>query len=474
MNVRARRYRMMDMTEGNPAVLLLRFMVPLLVGNIFQQVYSMVDMMIVGRYVGPDALAAVGATSSLNFLFFSLCNGLSNGVGILIAQAFGAGQPGTVKRLIANAVYIMAGSALVMGALGFILSRPVLTLLGTPENVIDQSVVYMRVMCIGIIAVSMYNCVAAILRGIGDSRTPLFFLVVSSALNVVLDLFFIRSLGLGVGGAAAATILSQLMSAAGCIAYSLRHNPMFLIDREQWKMDRELIQKCFRIGVPLAVQSSMIALSLVVLQSVVNSFGSVVGAAFTATSRVEVLVQQPNNSMFAALSTFTGQNIGAGKQERVKKGFHQAVLLMLLFSAVMTPFFQFFSENVMRLFVDAEQGAEVIAYGARGLKLTSLFFAPLGMIGVCRGVLNGAGDAAYSVISGICEMVGRVAFPKPLTMIPSVGVWGIWLGTAFTWTLVACASLLRYWSGIWRKKAAITRKDGNGAEPISQQEKGGD
>ncbi len=464
---------MMDMTEGRPAGLLLRFMVPLLIGNVFQQVYSMVDMMVVGRYVGPDALAAVGATSSLNFLFFSLCNGLSNGIGVLIAQAFGAGQPQTVKRLITNAVYIMTGSALVMGGLGFALSRPVLAMLGTPENIIGQSVVYMRVMCLGIIAVSMYNCVAAILRGIGDSKTPLFFLVISCALNIVLDLFFIRSLGLGVGGAAAATILSQLVSAAGCILYSLRHNPMFLIDRAQWSPDRELIRQCFRIGVPLAAQSSLIALSLVILQSVVNSFGSVVGAAFTATSRVEVLVQQPYNSLFAALSTFTGQNIGAGKKERINQGFRQAALLMLAFSALMTPFFQFFSEDVMRLFVDAEQGAEVIAYGARGLRLTSWFFAPLGMIGVCRGVLNGAGDAAYSLISGVCEMVGRIAFPRPLTMVPAIGVWGIWLGTALTWTLVAIASLLRYHSGVWRRKAAITRPADRPAVPQLSKETGG-
>ena len=457
MSIQGKSRRMLNMTEGNPARLLLRFMLPLLVGNIFQQVYTMVDMIIVGRYIGPDALAAVGATSSLNFLFFSLCNGLSNGIGILVSQAFGAGQPGTVKKLIANAVYIMAASALVMGGAGLCLSYPVLSLLGTPANIIDQSSVYMRIMCGGVIAVSMYNCVSAVLRGIGDSKTPLYFLVISSFLNVFLDLFFIRSLNLGVGGAAAATILSQLMSAVGCILYSLKRNPMFSIERSQWQPERALIQKCFRIGVPLAVQSSMIALSLVVLQSVVNGFGSVVGAAFTATSRVEMLVQQPFNSMFAALSTFTGQNLGAGKQERVRQGFGQAALLIFLFTAVMTPLMQFFGGDVMRLFVDAEQGAEVIAYGAQGLKLTSWFYAPLGLICVCRGVLNGAGDAAYSVISGVCEMAGRVAFPKPLTMIPAVGVWGIWLGTAFTWLLVAVASFLRYRGGVWRSKAAITR-----------------
>lgn len=447
----------MDMTEGSPAGLLLRFMLPLLVGNVFQQVYSMVDMMIVGRFVGPTALAAVGATGSLNFLFFSLCNGLSNGVGILTAQAFGADRPNTVKRLITNAVYIMCVSGLVMGGLGFGLSRRVLSLLKTPADVIDQSVVYMRVMCVGVIAVSMYNCAASILRGIGDSRTPLFFLVVASVINVFLDLFFIRSLGWGVGGAAAATIISQMLSAVGCILYAVRHNPMFIVGRAQWRPDPELIRQCCRIGFPLAAQSSMIAISLVILQSVVNSFGSVVGAAFTATSRVEVLVQQPYNSLFAALSTFTGQNIGANRRDRVGKGFRQAALLMLVFTAVMTPVIQLFSERVMGWFVNAGEAAEVISYGARGMRLTSWFYAPLGMIAVCRGVLNGAGDGAYSVISGICEMGGRIAFPKPLTRLPAVGVWGIWLGTALTWTLVALASLLRYRNGAWRGKAAITQ-----------------
>ena len=188
------RGRVMDMTQGKPAGLLLRFMIPLLIGNLFQQVYSMVDTMIVGQTLGADALAAVGATGSLNFLFFSLCSGLSNGVGILVAQAFGASQPNTVRKLITNAVYIMVTAALIMGGLGYMLSRPVLALLGTPENIMDRSVTYMQISCLGIIAVSMYNCIAAILRGIGDSRTPLYFLVFASILNVFLDLFFIQTI----------------------------------------------------------------------------------------------------------------------------------------------------------------------------------------------------------------------------------------------------------------------------------------
>ncbi len=448
----------MDMTQGKPAGLLLRFMVPLLIGNIFQQVYSMVDTMIVGQTLGADALAAVGATGSLNFLFFSLCNGLSNGVGILVSQAFGASRPATVKKLITNAVYIMVTAALCMGLLGYFLSRPVLSLLGTPQNILENAVIYMQVSCLGIIAVSMYNCIAAILRGIGDSRTPLFFLVIASILNVFLDLFFIKNLGWGVAGAAIATILSQLISAAGSLLYALRHNPMFCLDASMWKPDRDLIRSCCRIGFPLAAQSSMIALSLVLLQSVVNGFGSVVGAAFTATSRIEILVQQPYNSLFAALSTFTGQNIGANRADRVRLGFRQATAIMLIFTAVMVPLIQVFGGDIIGWFVDAGTAADVIAYGAKGLRITSLFFVPLGMIAVCRGVLNGSGDGTYSIISGSCEMIGRVAFPKPLTMIPQIGMWGIWLGTTLTWVLVAAASILRYARGNWQKKASISRE----------------
>ena len=418
---RARGYTT-NMTEGSAAGLLLRFMLPLLAGNIFQQVYSAADMVIVGRFIGADALAAVGATNSLNFLFFSLCNGLAGGLGIPVAQAFGANRPDTVKRLIVNGAYLMAAGAAAMGALGFALAGRVLALVNTPENIIGDSVVYMRLMCLGVIAVSLYNGVSAVLRGLGDSRTPLFFLVVSSILNVLLDLVFICAFGWGVGGAAAATILSQLVSALGCIAYALRHNPMFLFDRSSWRWDGTLIGRCCRLGVPLAAQSSMIALSLVALQSVVNGFGSVVGAAFTATSRVEVMAQQPFNSLFAAL---------------------------------MTLLFEVFSPQIMGLFVDAGEASEVIAYGARGLRLTGWFLAPLGMIYVSRGILNGAGDSAYSLISGACEMTGRVAFPRPLTRLPAVGAMGIWLGTALTWTLVAAAGLIRYFSGAWRKKAAM-------------------
>lgn len=436
-----------DMTEGNPTGLLLTFMLPMVVGNIFQQLYNMVDSMIVGRYVGADALAAVGATGSLNYLIFSLCGGMANGIGIIISQYFGAGNDNGVKKTIANAVYIMTASALLMGVAGLAFSRKLLVFLNTPENILDDSVLYMRIMCAGILAVGLYNCIAAILRAVGDSRTPLYFLIVASILNIVLDLLFVRTFNMGVAGAGIATIISQLLAGIGSLAFAFVKNPYFRIGRDQIKAERTIIEQCVRMGIPLAFQSSLIAISCVALQSVVNTFGSVVVAAFTATSRIEQLVQQPYNSLGMAMSTYTGQNIGAGKLDRVRRGYRKGMLIMAVFTFAMIPLAQFGGETIMKLFVDER---DVIALGSRALKITSWFYLFLGSIYVTRGMLNGAGDATFAFINGLVEMAGRICFAKPLTMISSIGVWGVWLATALTWFITGTISVARYLQGKWK------------------------
>lgn len=449
-----------DMTVGKPAGLLLSFMLPMVVGNVFQQLYNMVDSMIVGKYVGADALAAIGATGSLNFLIFSLCGGMANGIGIIISQYFGAGNGEGVKKAIANAVYIMAVSAALMGILGFVLAKPLLAFLNTPENILDASALYMQIMCAGVFAVALYNCIAAILRAVGDSKTPLYFLIVASVLNIVLDLFFVRILNTGVAGAGIATIISQLLSGAGSLIFAAVKNPYFKIGKDHMKAEKVIIWQCIRMGVPLAFQSSLIAMSCVVLQSVVNTFGSVVVAAFTATSRIEQLVQQPYNSLGMAMSTYTGQNIGAGKIDRVKKGFLKGMTIMTVFSAVMIPLAQFGGDFIMRLFVNE---TDVIELGSRALKITSWFYLFLGTIYVARGTLNGAGDAVFSFINGLVEMAGRICFAKPLTMIPTVGVWGVWLATGLTWFMVGVVSMLRYLQGKWKQpKKKPEKVDQNG------------
>ena len=444
-----------DMTIGKPLGLLVSFMLPLLIGNIFQQFYNMVDSIIVGQYVGADALAAVGATGSLNYLIFSLCGGMANGTGVVISQHFGAGRNDLVKNTIINAAGIMLFCAVLMGGIGIIFSRKILIFLNTPDNILDDSTLYMVIICCGIIGVSLYNAVSAILRAVGDSKTPLYFLIVSSVVNIVLDLLFVCGFSWGVAGAAIATIIAQLASGVGSLIFALVKNPYFKIEKEYRSLNRDIIWQCIRMGVPLAFQSSLIAISCVALQSVVNTFGSIVVAAFTATSRIEQLVQQPYNSLGMSVSTYTGQNIGAGQLDRVKKGYRISFLLMAAFSFAMFPIAQLFGNQIVHLFVSEP---EVIEMGAYALKITSWFYLPLGMIYITRGLLNGAGDATFAFMNGIIEMMGRICFAKPLTLIPQIGVWGVWLATAFTWTLTGTLTFLRYLQGKWKKCAMPKEK----------------
>lgn len=282
-----------DMTEGNEVSLLIKFSLPMLIGNVFQQFYNMIDSIVVGKYVGAKALAAVGSTGSINFLFFSVCLGLSVGIGIIISQYFGAKREAQVKRAIANSIYVIAASGIIMSILACFFARSILQLMHTPPQILADATAFLRIISGGMIAMAAYNGIAAILRALGDSKTPLIFLVISCAINVILDLIFVLKFGFGVRGTAFATVISQGIAAFGCASFAFLKNPYFKLKREHWKVSRSIITKCIRMGIPVAIQNSMIALSLVALQRVVNSFGEVAVAAFTATSRVEQLIQQP-------------------------------------------------------------------------------------------------------------------------------------------------------------------------------------
>lgn len=408
-----------DMTKGSEIRHLIVFSFPMLIGNVFQQFYNMVDSAIVGNYVGENSLAAVGATGSLVFLFFSLCNGMSLGVGILISQYFGAKDEKNVKSTIINAVYLIGITGIIMSILGVLFTEPVLILMKTPEKIIEESIIYMKIVCGGTIAVAAYNAISAMLRALGDSKTPLIFLIVASVINVGLDFLFVLAFDLGVMGVACATVISQAISAIGSILFAIFKNPYFKIEKKYRKVNSKIIKKCIKIGVPVAAQNSLIALSCVVLQRVVNQFGEIVVAAFTATNRIEQLVQQPYNSLGAAVSTFTGQNIGSRNLERVKKGYYKSILLVALFSIIMLLAAQFGGRLIMQLFVKKE---EVISLGAKALRITSYFYFALGMIYITRGLLNGAGDAIYSMINGIMEIIGRVGFSSTLVKISAIGV----------------------------------------------------
>lgn len=438
---------MMNMTTGSPVRLLLVFSIPMLIGNVFQQLYNLVDSMIVGQFVGEDALAAIGATNSVGFLFFAMCNGLGSGGGILTAKEFGAGNEENVKKTIVNSGYILLFGSAIMGVLAALVSEPVLSFMNTPEHIMHDALIYMYMQCIGLPLVAIYNHSSSMLRALGDSRTPLYFLIFAALLNVGLDLWFVCGFEWGVFGAALATGIAQVIAGIGCLLYAIKFNPYFKMSRRHFRIEGGILWECVRLGVPLSVQFSMIAVSCMALQRVVNGYGSAVMAAFTATSRVEQLLHQPYQTLSAALSTYSGQNLGAKEHERIRLGFRKSMLMMGIFSLVMLPVMQFGGAAIIKMFVD---DAVVIDYGAKAMQITSWFYITLGTIYMTRGVLNGIGDAAFALINGIVEVVGRIVVPVALTMIPFIGVWGIWWSTGIVWLISALFCYLRYVS--WGKK----------------------
>ncbi len=437
------------MTDGSPAKLLIKFTIPMLIGNLFQQFYNMVDSIVVGRFVGSNALAAVGATGSLNFLFFAMSFGISAGVGVVVSQYFGAERMDMVEKSIINGMYLLAAVSALMGVIGIASARWVLAALDTPEIILDDAVVYMRVSCAGILAIAAYNGVASVLRALGDSKTPLYFMVVACFINIGLDLLFVIGFEWSVFGVALATVIAQMVAAVGAFAYALYKIPYFHIKKENRPLRQDIISRCFTLGLPIALQNALIAFSCIFLQKVVNGFGESVVAANTALGRIEQLVQQPYNSLGAAITTYTGQNIGAGKIDRVKQGYKAAFWSVVVFSIVMAVPCQLFGEQIVGIFVTEP---EVVEIGAKGLSITSLFYFFLGMIYVARSVLNGAGDAAFAMINGLMEVAGRVGFAVPLTKIPFIGVWGIFFTTGFTWAMTGIVSMVRYHKGKWAFK----------------------
>lgn len=442
-----------NMTHGNPTGLLLRFAIPMLIGNIFQQLYTLADSVIVGQFLGANALAAIGSTGSVTYLFFSVCNGISSGSSVVTSQYFGAGDDANTKRAIANAAYIMFTTALVMGIAAYLAAPGLLALMATPIEIRADATLYMRMSCIGVPLVAVYNYASSMLRALGDSKTPLYFLIFSCILNIVLDIFCVYNLGLGIFGAALATIIAQVVSGVGCLLYALRTNPYFKLTKEDMRPDKQVIGKSVKLGLPMALQWSLIAISTTALQAFVNTFGTAVMAAFTTTNRIEGLVHMPYGSISAALSTYAGQNYGAGDMKRVKEGLKNGMFLASIFTAVVMVVYLTMAEGIIGLFVKEQ---EVIDLGARALRLTSWFYIFLALIYMCRGILNGIGDALFALINGVVEVIVRVSTPFLLVLIPGVGLWSIWWTTGITWMLSALTCLWRYLS--WRKKIGSKSK----------------
>ncbi len=447
-----------DMTVGEPLKLLLAFAIPLLIGNLFQQAYNLADSIIVGRYVGKVALGAVGATGSIMFFINSLTIGLSVGIGIVVAQFFGAKEDEKVKNTIGNAFYIVIVTVTIMAILGFSLAGSILHLLDTPDTTFTYAVVYLRTTSIGFIATAGFNLLSSILRALGDSKTPLRFLIVACILNILLDLLFVIKFNMGVMGVGIATATAQFCAAILCLIYAIMSNSYFRLKKKDFVFNYSIFKRVIRVGIPVAGQSSLIAFSLIALQRVVNGFGDDFVTSFTVVSRIEQLVQQPFMSLGAALATYTGQNIGAGRIDRVKQGFLKATLCSTVFAIFIFVIFQTFATPIVKIF-----GSDpvVVDYAVTGLRVTCSFYIFLGLIYTTRNVLNGAGDANFSLFTGIVECIGRVGFARPLTMIPAIGLNGVWFTTGITWLLNGVFSTIRYKRGKWKTTAIFRAKENN-------------
>lgn len=395
-----------DMTKGSPMKLILGFAVPLLFGLLFQQFYSMVDTIIVGHYLGVDALAAVGATGSVNFLIIGFCMGVCSGFAIPIAQEFGAAHEVNLRKYVANSVWLSVLFAVVTTIAVSLLCRPILLMMRTPENIIDGSYDYIIIIFLGIPVVFLYNMTAAILRSLGDSRTPVIFLVMAAILNIFLDLLCIVTFHMGVAGAAVATVVSQAIAGFCCLLFMWKKFPILRLSREERKWDHDCVLKLCNMGIPMGLQYSITAIGSVILQSAVNGIGSDAVAAVTAGSKLSMLVVCPFDAMGSTMATYGGQNVGAGDLNRVDKGLKSCCLLGLIYSVLAVGIIYVFGRQMLLLFLDAgETGILENAYAF--VTTNALFYFPLALVNIVRFLIQGMGFSKLAVFAGAFEMLAR-------------------------------------------------------------------
>lgn len=430
-----------DMTTGNPVKLILYFSIPLLIGNIFQQFYSMVDTIIVGRFLGVKALAAVGSTGSLTFLIIGFVLGLASGFSVLVSQKFGANDDEGLKKAVASSIVLSTVLAIIITIISVFAAKPLLTLMNTPSDIINDATTYITVIFAGTFATFFYNMISGILRALGDSKTPLYFLIISSILNIVLDLVFIVNFNMGVAGAAWATVISQGVSGLLCLFYTAKKFPILHLKKEHFKFENEYIKQHLRIGVPMALQFSITAIGAIILQGAVNAFGSTVVAAHTAASRVEQLVMQPSVTFGVTMATYSAQNLGAGNIERIKEGVKKCTMINIIIGIIAAIILIFFGDVFVKMFVTGSDPS-VIAYAKQYLTIVAFFFIPLSLIFIYRNALQGMGYTFVPMMAGVAELVARtvVAFTLPAL----IGYTGICLAGPMAWIAAAIPLILDY------------------------------
>lgn len=433
-----------DMTVGSPTRLILFFSIPLLIGNIFQQLYNMVDTIIVGRCIDENALAAVGLTGPMSFLVIGFVMGLSSGFAVLVAQRFGAKDEEGMRHCVGILIILAVTVTVAVTLLAVIFTRPLLRAINTPKELFEQSYQYIVTIFTGIFATVFYNVLACILRALGDSRTPLYFLMVSSVLNIGLDFLFIVNFGLGVMGAALATVLSQAVSGVCCFLYIARRYPVLRLSKKDFRWDFKLAAKHMGIGLPMAFQFSITAIGVIVLQGAINLFGESKIAAYAAASKVEQLVSQPAGTFGVTMANFSGQNLGAGRVDRVRKGVRQASVLTLCFAVFGMIILLTCGEPLTRLFIKEDAGMvdEIIQASMHYLRICAAFFPFLFMIFIYRNAMQGIGHSFMPLMGGVVELVVRCA--AALVLPGLLGFTGVCLAGPLAWLSAAVLLCISY------------------------------
>lgn len=439
-----------DMTEGKPFWLIIQFAIPMFIGTLFQQLYNMVDSVVVGKFVGPEALAAVGACGPSYNLIIALITGLTTGASVIISQTFGSKNQQKVRKSYVASMELIFVTGILLTIIGIFVAKPLLIVLGTPADLMEGCESYLRIMVFGILATCLYNGLASFLRAIGNSMIPLVALIIASISNVILDICFVLGLRLGVLGVAIATILSQLISGIFCFIYIYIKEPQYHFQKTDCVPDLHMIDEMIRIGVPAAISSSIVSISTMFLQKAVNAYGTNVIAAYTAGNRTEQMCFCLSFAIGSAVGTYCGQNVGAKRVDRVIEGFHEGIKIALTYTIIVGAIAFVGARYILMLFTNDQN---VIEIGIGMIRVTTLFAPVLGLVFVFQNFLRNTSEVKPTIWMSIAEVVARGSLGFVFSAM--FGYAGIWWATPVGWTGSALIGYLRYRSGKWKVKSHL-------------------
>ncbi len=430
-----------DMTVGSPMQLILKFSIPLLFGNILQQMYNLIDSIIVGQYLGLSALSSVGATGSITFLIIGFCTGTCCGFAIPVAQQFGAGKYSNMRKYVMNAAYLSVVFSIIMTIATVILCRPILTLMKTPEQFYEGAYIYLIVIFIGIPFTFLYNIVSGIIRAMGDSKTPFYFLVVATVINIVLDLLFIIVFKWGIAGAGLATIIAQGVAGALCLVYMKKRYDILRTQHDERRFDKGFCKTLIVMGVPMGLQYSITAIGSIMMQASVNLLGDIYVSVVSVGGKIKQFAMCPYDAFATASSTYCGQNLGAGKVERIGKGVFSAVFVSVVYSVVVAVVLIIWGADISLIFVDKDQ-TDVIALTAKFLACAGPFYVFLAILNNVRMSIQGLGYSGLSMIAGVSELFARGVMS--LWVIPELGFIAACYADQAAWLIAATCVVVMY------------------------------